>query len=161
MGLTLNQSPLLVLPTVISLTGEGGIPIDLLDGGRGLNRSADRESLDLESPYKECWTSAEGLLSRWIYIQGRIQDFVLGGTKFGKVIWEYYYYCLICLWNVWCRKIKIDLQVIMIIWGEETKPLFSLCVFFLLHLFFFVYLGFFFCFFPPPSESASGICDYC
>ena len=67
-----------------------------------------------------------------------------GGAKFGKVIWEYYYYCLRCLWNVWCRKINLDLQVIMIIWGEETKPLFSLCVFFLLHLFFFfVYLGFF------------------
>ena len=31
------------------------------------------------------------------------------------------------------RKIKIDLQVIMIIWAEETKPLSSLYVFFLLH----------------------------
>ena len=82
--------------------------------------------------------------------------FCVGGTKFGKVIWEYYYYCLRCLWNVWCRKIKIDLQVIMIIWGEETEPLFPLSVFFLLCLF-----GFF-CFLggrtslPPPSESASG-----
>ena len=66
MGLTLNQSPLLVLPTVISLTGEGGIPIDLLDGGLGFNRSADRESLHWESTYKECWTSAVGLLSRGI-----------------------------------------------------------------------------------------------
>ena len=88
--------------------------------------------------------------------QGQIQDLVLGGTKFGKVIWEYYYYCLICLWNVWCRKIKIDLQVIMIIWGEETEPLFSLSVFCLLHLFFYVYLGFFGFFrggrtsLPPP-----------
>ena len=75
-------------------------------------------------------------------LQGRIQDLVLGGTKFGKVIWEYHYYCLRCLWNVWCRKIKIELQVIIIIWGKETEPLFSLSVFFLLHLFFCVYLGF-------------------
>ena len=77
-------------------------------------------------------------------LQGRIQDLVLGGAKFSKVIWEYYYYCLRCLWNVWCKKIKIDLQVIMIIWGEETEPLFSFSVFFLLHLFFCVYLLFFF-----------------
>ena len=77
--------------------------------------------------------------------QGRIQDLVLGGTKFGKVIWEYYYYCLRCLWNVWCRKIKIDLQVIMIIWGEETEPLFSLSVFFL-HYFLCLF-GFLFLFF--------------
>ena len=63
------------------------------------------------------------------HIQGRIQDLVLGGTKFGKVIWEYNYYCLGCLWNVWCRKIKIDLQVIMIIWGDETEPFFFLSVF--------------------------------
>ena len=87
---------------------------------------------------------------------------------FGKVIWEYYYYCFICLWNVWCRKIKIDLQVIMIIWGEETEPLFSLSVFYLLHLFFNVYLGFLVFFRgggqrtspPPPSESASA-CLHC
>ena len=64
-----------------------------------------------------------------MHVQGRIQDLVLGGTKFGKVIWERYYYCLRCLWNVWCRKIKIDLQVIMIIWGEETEDLFSLFLF--------------------------------
>ena len=41
---------------------------------------------------------------------------------------------------------KIDLQVIMIIWGEETEPLFSLSVVFLLHLFF-VFIWGFFCFF--------------
>ena len=38
---------------------------------------------------------------------------------------------------------KIDLRVIMIIYGEETEPLFALTVFFLLHLFFCVYLGLF------------------
>ena len=58
------------------------------------------------------------------------------------------------------KQIKIDLQVIMIIWGEEIEPLssLSLSVLFLLHLFFFlsVYLGFFFSFLggltslPPP-----------
>lgn len=42
--------------------------IDPLDGGRGFNRSADRESLHWESSDKECWTSAVGLLSRWIHI---------------------------------------------------------------------------------------------
>ena len=73
------------------------------------------------------------LIKAEILDQGRIQDLV---TKFGKVIWEHYYYCLICLWNIWCRKIKIDLQVFKIIWGEETEPFFSLFVFFLLHFFF-------------------------
>ena len=52
---------------------------------------------------------------------------------------------------------KIDLQVIMIIWGEETEPLFSLSVVFLLHLFFVFIWGFFFGFFrgggTSPSES--------
>ena len=79
-----------------------------------------------------------------MHVQGRIQDLVLGGTKFGKVIWEYYYYCLRCLWNVWCRKIKIDLQVITIIWGEETEDLFSLSFCFLSSFIFCVYLGFLF-----------------
>ena len=71
------------------------------------------------------------------------------------------YYCLRCLWDVWCRKIKIDLQVIMVIWGEETErtSLLSLC--FLSSPFIFLCL---FEFFlggganvpSAPSESASG-----
>ena len=72
--------------------------------------------------------------------QGRIQDLVLGGTKFGKVIWEYYYYSLLCLWNVWCRKIKMDLQVIMIIWGEETEPLSSHALFSFFSIYFFMFI---------------------
>ena len=93
-------------------------------------------------------------------LSGADPGFSVGGTKFGKVIWEYYYYYhLKCLWNVWCRKIKIDLQI----WGEETEPLFSLSVCFLSSPFiFYVYLGFFGFLggvnvpsAPPPSESAS------
>ena len=97
--------------------------------------------------------------------QGRIQDLVLGGTKFGKVIWEYYFYCLICLWNVsWCRKIKIDLQVITIIWGEETEP-HSLFSFFSIYFLMFIwdFLGFFgggVNIPSTPSESASGESTY-
>ena len=42
------------------------------------------------------------------------------------------------------RKIKIDLQVIMIIWGEETKPLSPLSLFSFFSIYFFVFiLGFF------------------
>ena len=90
-----------------------------------------------------------------VHVQRRIQDLVLGGTKFDKVIWEYYYYCLICLiWNVhvWCRKIKIDLQVITIIWGEETEPLFSLSLCFLSSPFIFLCLfGIFWFFLGGPN----------
>ena len=57
----------------------------------------------------------------------------------------------------------IDLKLIMIIWGEEIEPLFSLPVFFLLHLFFVFIWDFLFYLggggerpFRPPSESASG-----
>ena len=78
---------------------------------------------------------------------GADPGFGVGGTKFGKVIWEYYYYCLRCLWNIWCRKIKIDLQVIMIIWGEETEPLFSVSLCFLSSPFIFLCLFGVFCFF--------------
>ena len=90
---------------------------------------------------------------------------MLGGTKFGKVIWEYYYYCFICLCKVWCRKIKIDLQVIMIIWGEETEPLLSLSLSLCFHSSPFIFLCLFGIFVflggerplrpPPQSESAS------
>ena len=98
------------------------------------------------------------IISFYIYIcpcyidQGRIKDLV---------IWEYYYYCIICLWKVWCRKFKIDLQAITIIWSEETEPLFSLSLFSFFSIFFFyVYLGFLGFFRgrtspPTPSEAAS------
>ena len=65
-------------------------------------------------------------------------------------------------------EIKIDLQVIMIIWGEEIQPLFSLflCFFSSPHILSFLFVVFFFgvflgggrTSFSPPSESAS---DYC
>ena len=100
------------------------------------------------------------------YRAGADPGFGVGGTKFGKVIWEYYYYCLICLWNVRCRKIKIDLQVIMIIWGEEIEPLslLSLSLCFLSFTFiFFMFIRDFWGFLggggvnlpSAPSESAS------
>ena len=77
------------------------------------------------------------IISFYIYIcpcyidQGRIKDLV---------IWEYYYYCIICLWKVWCRKFKIDLQAITIIWSEETEPLFSLSLFSFFSVYFFMFI---------------------
>ena len=114
--------------------------------------------------------------------QGRIQDLVFGGTKFGKVIWDacwlksthmhviqskfnpkhfsnrgararragprsaFEYHMFMERTCIVYRKIKIDLQFIMIIWGEETEPLFSLSLFSFFSIYFLCLFGIF-CFF--------------
>ena len=63
------------------------------------------------------------------------------------------------------QKIKIDLQVIMIIWGEETEPLSFLSLFSFFSIYFFMFIWDFLVFLggggerdpSAPSESASGM----
>ena len=55
------------------------------------------------------------------------------------------------------RKIKIDLQVIMIIWGEETKPLSPLSLFSFFSIYFFVFILGFFGFFRGWGGGATSL----